>query len=79
MRKLSELDQSIHTQMLIMEHFLVYMLENINMARHYLNHNNRNTAISTLLQCAEGYEQLEALYRSIIAQHRNADLIERED
>jgi hypothetical protein len=76
-RILTTIDQAIHTHMLLIEHHLVDMLENINEARHALNHRSRNGAVGTLLQCKEAYTQIGALYEAIIALHHHSDVIER--
>jgi hypothetical protein len=76
-RTLTPIDQAIDTHMLLIEHHLVDMLENINEARHALNYRSRNGAVGTLLQCKEAYSQIGALYEAIIALHHHSDIIER--
>ena len=78
-RTLSIIDQSVHTHMLLIEHHLSDMLENINIARHDLNFYGRKTAIGGLLRCEETYAVLDTLYNAIIALHCNADIIEHKD
>ena len=78
-RTLNTIDQAIHTHLLLIEHHLVDMLENINIARHDLTHRSRNGGIGALLQCEEAYTQIGTLYHAILALHRNAGAIERPD
>lgn len=78
-RTLNTIDQAIHTHLLLIEHHLVDMLENINIARHDLTHRSRNGGIGALLQCEEAYTQIGTLYQAILALHRNAGAIERPD
>ena len=78
-RTLSIIDQSVHTHMLLIEHHLSDMLENINIARHDLNHRSRNGAVGTLMFCDASYQQITALYHAIIALHHHSDIIERPD
>jgi hypothetical protein len=75
MRTLSTLDQAIHTNLLIMEGLLVDMLENINIARHDLNHHSRNAAIGALLSQEKGYRNLGTLYQAVLAMHQHAEFI----
>jgi 23S rRNA maturation mini-RNase III len=78
-RTLNAIDQAIQMHMQLLEHHLTDMLENINEARHALNHRSRNGAVGTLLHCEEAYKQISTLYHAIIALHRTSDAIERPD
>ncbi len=78
MTKLSPLQHALNANMLIMESHLCTMLENIQIARHYVtDDHNLNAAIGTLLQDAEGYQHLGALFDATLALHRQADIVER--
>jgi 23S rRNA maturation mini-RNase III len=78
-RTLNTVDRAIHLHMQLLEHHLTDMLENLNEARHALNHRSRNGAVGTLMFCDASYQQVSALYHAILALHRNAGAIERPD
>jgi hypothetical protein len=78
-RTLNTVDHAIQLHMQLLEHHLTDMLENINEARHALNHRSRNGAVGTLMFCDASYQQVTALYHAILALHRSSDAIERPD
>ena len=78
-RTLNTIDQAIHTQMMLIEHHLTDMLENIHEALDELQHSKRNRAIGTLTFCDVIYQQVTALYHAILIMHRNSHVIERPD
>jgi hypothetical protein len=78
-RTLNTVDHAIQLHMQLLEHHLTDMLENIHDALDELPHSKCNRAIGTLMSCESGYQQLYALYQSIVALHCNADIIERPD
>jgi hypothetical protein len=78
-RTLNNVDHAIQLHMQLLEHHLTDMLENINEARHALNHRSRNGAVGTLMFCDASYQQVTALYHAILALHRSSDAIEHPD
>lgn len=75
MRRLSPIDQAIHSNLLIMEGLIVEMLDNINIARHDLSHHSRNAAIGALLSQEKCYTNLGKLYEAVLAMHNHADYV----
>lgn len=78
MNTISPINNAMHSQLVIMEHFLHDMLGNVREAQERLEHGERNGAIGALLSCAEAFEHLRTFYDAILAMHRNAALIERQ-
>lgn len=78
MKTSSPINTAMHSQLVIMEHFLHDMLGNVREAQELLEQGERNGAIGALLSCAEAFEHLRPLYDSLLILHRNAVLIERQ-
>lgn len=77
MKTSSPINNAMHSQLVIMEHFLNDMLGNVREAQERLEQGERNGAVGALLGCAEAFEHLRTFYDAILVMHRNAALIER--
>jgi hypothetical protein len=77
MKTSSPINNAMHSQLVIMEHFLTRMLGNVREAQERLEAGERNGAVGALLGCTEAFEHLHTFYDAILVMHRNAALIER--
>lgn len=77
MKTSSPINTAMHSQLVIMEHFIHDMLGNVREAQERLDAGERNGAVGALLGCAEGFEHLRTFYDAILVMHRNAELVER--
>lgn len=73
----SPINTAMHSQLVIMEHFIHDMLGNVREAQECLKADERNGAVGALLACSEAFEHLRTFYDAILVMHRNAGLIER--
>jgi hypothetical protein len=77
MKHSSPINTAMQSQLLIMEHFIHYMLGNVREAQKRLEAGERNSAVGALLGCEEAFEHLRTFYDAILVMHRNARLVER--
>lgn len=73
----SPINSAMHSQLVIMEHFIHDMLGNVQEAQERLEAGERNGAVGALLGCEEAFEHLRTFYDAILVMHRNAALVEK--
>jgi hypothetical protein len=77
MKASSPVNAAMQSQLVIMEHFLHDMLDNVREAQERLDAGERNGAVGALLSGSQSFDHLRTLYDAILVMHRNSAMIER--